>query len=66
MSQFESLTRSSKTCQARPGSAVASQQALAWPLGLRRSALTTVSEGDGLFPGFSQKAGKQMRLTQVA
>jgi hypothetical protein len=28
--------------------------------------LTTVSEGDGLFPGFSQKAGKQMRLTQVA
>ena len=29
-------------------------------------ALTTVSEGDGLFPGFSQKAGKQMRLTQVA
>jgi hypothetical protein len=28
--------------------------------------LTTVSEGDGLFPGFSQKAGKQMRLTQVS
>jgi hypothetical protein len=63
MSQF-SLTRPTKPGATWKRGCVATSSCMA----ARPSsiALTTVSEGDGLFPGFSQKAGKQMRLTQVA